>query len=314
MAFPQVWLPHHPQTSHNYTKGATLLAERLRRPVAGSGPEEGWLLSLAAPGWAHLPLQEHLHRLAQAHSIPPLAVWADWHVLRWSGARSQAQSRLPRWQALLERAPWPENPRDRALAYLDRWALAQMEALLDRARAPVPPMPPPFHPPSSPWAEVVRWAWEGPPMEGPLPVERTLPEPGKSRGPDPRPLLVELAAHHQAWDWAHDLAVGEPALPMAAVPLVLRGLLGLDPDGCEGALAWYLWEPPPLAVEGLAVGPARVHLQVLAETDAGLQIQVVAETPLYLEMVTATHHFSEAIAPGRHRYRLTLLDRTDWTE
>ncbi|GEM_PF-5606594 len=312
MAFPQVWLPRHPRTSRSYAKGAALLAERLQAPEACTGPEGGWLLYLAAPGWAHLPLQAHLHRLAQANSAIPLAVWADWHVLRWSGARRHTQARLSRWRTLLGRRPPPESPRDRALAYLDRWALAQMETLLDKA--PAPPTPPPIHPPSSPWAELVRWAWEGPPMEAPSHTEKPLPEPEEDGKPDPRPLLVELAAHHRAWDWAHGLAAGGPAAPMATVPLVLRGLLGLEPDGCEGALAWHLWEPPPLAVEGLAVGPARVHLQALAETDAGLQIQVVAETPLYLEMVTATHHFSEAIAPGRHRYRLTLLDRTDWSE
>ncbi len=310
MAFPRVWLPRHPQISSSYAKGVAILAERLQGMEPPTGAEEGWILYLAASGWAQLPLQEHLHRLARAGEHVPLAIWADWHVLCWSGARAHTRARLPRWQAILERVPGSGEPREQALAYLDRWALDRMAALLGQSGASEAAAPPPI-PSSSPWAELVRWAGQGPPTEEPPEAARSLPDSWKDGELDLRPLFVELAAHHQAWDWAHALAV-EPAPPMASVPLTLRGLLGLDPDGSEGALVWHLLEPPPLAVEELAVGPARVHLRAIEETGAGLQVQVIAEAPLYLEMVTATHHFSEALTPGLHRYRLTSLDRTDW--
>lgn len=306
--FPRPELSRHPQRVRAYGADTTWLARRLATPERIPSDEAGWLVYLAAAGWSGLPLQTVLDRVAREANPPALAVWADWHLLRWAGDPARTQSRLVHWEARWTHPPMFLDPAAAALAYLDRWALARLQAALGRPGST--PAPPTISHPL--WSELTRWAYQGPPRDRP---ERILSLTRPRHGPDPYPLFVSLALHHRAWDVAHVLAHRAIRVaPGSWVPLLLEGILGLAPNGVEGELAWYLGEPPPMGVRDLAFGSVRVHLHLVSESGAGAQVQVEAKTPLYLEMITSTHHFAAAVTPGRHTYTLSVLDRTDWID
>jgi hypothetical protein len=78
----------------------------------------------------------------------------------------------------------------------------------------------------------------------------------------------------------------------------------------EGRVVWRLHGEPPLSTEARLGGNA-IRLLAEADTGGGITVWVEAQAPFELEIETEFITFLELIPPGRTRYLLTYLDRTD---
>jgi hypothetical protein len=78
----------------------------------------------------------------------------------------------------------------------------------------------------------------------------------------------------------------------------------------EGRVVWRLRGEPPLSAE-TRLGDNAIRLLAEADTGGGIAVWVEAQAPFELEIETEFTTFLEMIPPGRTRYLLTYLDRTD---
>lgn len=79
----------------------------------------------------------------------------------------------------------------------------------------------------------------------------------------------------------------------------------------ENRIVWRLYQEPPCALRGLALGDNVISLLAEAELGGGIAVVVEAGAAFDLQIETQFTTFIEHVPPGRTRYLLTYLDRTD---
>lgn len=139
----------------------------------------------------------------------------------------------------------------------------------------------------------------------------------------------QAAARAQATSYLEALATaGSRAAPFALAPqaqlpwqagrpwpepaaMLLEAILGFEACGAEQRITWRLHMPPPAGVSNLSLGDNVVSLIAEGEVGGGIAVVVEAKRTLDLQIITEFTTFSEQIPPGRTRYLLTYLDRTD---
>ena len=135
--------------------------------------------------------------------------------------------------------------------------------------------------------------------------------------------LSQAVAYLEALASAGNQAAPYPLVPQARLPrpagrpwpepaaILVEVILGIEADETAQRIAWRLQTAPPAGVSHLSLADNSVSLIAEDEVGGGIAVMVEAQHPFDLEIITEFTSFAEQIPPGRTRYLLTYLDRTD---